>query len=75
MQWECQLFQSNCCPPFRVKGACIITNHECWCVGDKPPSAFDENPPALDEGMASHAEVLELQMKLQKTFKNHRGSN
>lgn len=40
----------------RVLALSLITNAG---VGDKPPSAFDENPPALDEGMASHAEVLE----------------
>ncbi|EER33780.1 purine nucleoside phosphorylase [Candida tropicalis MYA-3404] len=40
----------------RVLALSLITNAG---VGDKPPSAFDENPKALDEGMASHDEVLE----------------
>lgn len=34
----------------------LITNAG---VGEKPPSAFEEQPKALDEGMASHDEVLE----------------
>lgn len=34
----------------------LITNAG---VGDKPPSAFEEKPKPLDEGMASHDEVLE----------------
>lgn len=34
----------------------LITNEG---VGEAPPSAFEKEPKALDEGMASHAEVLE----------------
>ncbi|GEQ66397.1 hypothetical protein JCM33374_g60 [Metschnikowia sp. JCM 33374] len=34
----------------------LITNAG---VGEKPPSVFEENPKALDDGMASHDEVLE----------------
>lgn len=34
----------------------LITNAG---VGEKPPSVFDENPKPLDDGMASHDEVLE----------------
>lgn len=34
----------------------LITNAG---MGDLPPSAFEENPKPLDEGMASHDEVLE----------------
>lgn len=34
----------------------LITNAG---VGEKPPSAFEEKPKPLDEGMASHDEVLE----------------
>lgn len=34
----------------------LITNAG---VGEKPPSAFEENPKPLDDGMASHDEVLE----------------
>ncbi|WPK26353.1 hypothetical protein PUMCH_003706 [Australozyma saopauloensis] len=34
----------------------LITNAG---VGEKPPSAFEENPRPLDDGMASHDEVLE----------------
>ena len=57
----------------RVLALSLITNAG---VGDKPPSAFDENPPALDEGMASHAEVLEAADEASKDVqKNHRGSN
>ncbi|EMG50388.1 PNP1 Purine nucleoside phosphorylase [Candida maltosa Xu316] len=40
----------------KVLALSLITNAG---VGEKPPSAFDENPVALDEGMASHDEVLE----------------
>lgn len=40
----------------RVLALSLITNE---CVVDPPASAFDENPKPLDEGMASHAEVLE----------------
>ncbi|KAM9889215.1 hypothetical protein OXX79_012306, partial [Metschnikowia pulcherrima] len=34
----------------------LITNAG---VGEKPPSVFEENPKPLDDGMASHDEVLE----------------
>ncbi|KAM9909553.1 hypothetical protein OXX69_005330 [Metschnikowia pulcherrima] len=34
----------------------LITNAG---VGEKPPSVFEENPKSLDDGMASHDEVLE----------------
>lgn len=34
----------------------LITNAG---LGEKPPSAFEEKPKPLDEGMASHDEVLE----------------
>ncbi|KAI5953506.1 PNP1 [Candida jiufengensis] len=40
----------------KVFALSLITNAG---VGEKPPSALNENPKALDEGMASHAEVLE----------------
>ncbi|KAG7664342.1 PNP1 [[Candida] subhashii] len=40
----------------RVMALSLITN---TAVGEEPPSAFEENPKPLDEGMASHAEVLE----------------
>ncbi|CDR46357.1 CYFA0S23e00166g1_1 [Cyberlindnera fabianii] len=40
----------------RVLALSLITNA---CVVDPPASAMDENPIALDTGMASHAEVLE----------------
>ncbi|CAN3375259.1 purine nucleoside phosphorylase [Diutina rugosa] len=40
----------------RVLALSLITNEA---VGDKPPSAFEENPKDLSEGMASHDEVLE----------------
>ncbi|KAI5966582.1 PNP1 [Candida pseudojiufengensis] len=40
----------------KVFALSLITNAG---VGEKPPSALHENPKALDEGMASHAEVLE----------------
>lgn len=40
----------------RVLALSLITNEA---VSDAPPSAFEENPKPLDEGMASHAEVLE----------------
>ncbi|EGW31544.1 uncharacterized protein SPAPADRAFT_62140 [Spathaspora passalidarum NRRL Y-27907] len=40
----------------KVLALSLITNA---CVGDSPPSAFDENPVPMDSGMASHAEVLE----------------
>ncbi|WLF78250.1 Purine nucleoside phosphorylase [Lodderomyces elongisporus] len=40
----------------RVLALSLITNEG---VGEKPPSALHENPKALDEGMASHDEVLE----------------
>lgn len=40
----------------RVLALSLITNAG---VGEKPPTSFDEEPKPLDEGMASHAEVLE----------------
>jgi len=40
----------------RVLALSLITNAG---VGDKPPSALHPNPVALDDGMASHAEVLQ----------------
>jgi purine-nucleoside phosphorylase len=40
----------------RVLALSLITNS---CVLDPPASAFDEDPTALDDGIASHAEVLE----------------
>lgn len=40
----------------KVLALSLITNS---CVMDPPASAFDENPIALDKGIASHAEVLE----------------
>jgi len=40
----------------RVLALSLITNE---CVVDPPASAFDKNPKPLDEGMASHDEVLE----------------
>jgi purine-nucleoside phosphorylase len=40
----------------KVLALSLITNEG---VGDKPPSAFEQNPRPLDEGMANHAEVLE----------------
>lgn len=40
----------------KVLALSLITNAG---VGDKPPSVFDENPKPLDEGMASHDEVLQ----------------
>ncbi|CAK7895530.1 purine nucleoside phosphorylase [[Candida] anglica] len=40
----------------RVLALSLITNAG---LADKPPSAFDKNPKPLDEGMASHDEVLE----------------
>ncbi|CCH43749.1 Purine nucleoside phosphorylase [Wickerhamomyces ciferrii] len=40
----------------RVLALSLITNE---CVVDPPASAFDKNPKALDEGMATHEEVLE----------------
>ncbi|KAK6198073.1 purine nucleoside phosphorylase [Scheffersomyces amazonensis] len=40
----------------KVLAISLITNAG---VGDKPPSAFAENPKPLDEGMASHDEVLQ----------------
>ena len=40
----------------RVLALSLITNTG---LGEEPPSAFDENPRKLDEGMASHDEVLE----------------
>lgn len=40
----------------KVLALSLVTNEG---VGEKPASAFDKNPVALDEGMASHAEVLE----------------
>lgn len=39
-----------------VMALSLVTNEG---VGDKPASAFDENPVPLDKGMASHDEVLE----------------
>ncbi|CAI5758685.1 unnamed protein product [Candida verbasci] len=40
----------------KVLALSLITNAG---VGEKPPSAFHENPIALDQGMASHDEVLQ----------------
>lgn len=40
----------------KVLALSLITNSG---LGDKPPSAFDENPKPLSEGMANHEEVLE----------------
>ncbi|CAK9438080.1 uncharacterized protein LODBEIA_P24070 [Lodderomyces beijingensis] len=40
----------------KVLALSLITNDG---VGEKPPGALEENPRALSEGMASHAEVLE----------------
>lgn len=40
----------------RVLALSLITNAG---VGEKPPSVFDDKPKPLDEGMASHDEVLE----------------
>lgn len=40
----------------RVLALSLITNAG---VAEKPPSVFDESPKPLDEGMASHDEVLE----------------
>lgn len=40
----------------RVLALSLITNAGC---GDKPANALDDNPKRLDEGMASHKEVLE----------------
>lgn len=40
----------------RVLALSLITNSG---LGEEPPSAFDENPKKLDDGMASHEEVLE----------------
>lgn len=41
---------------WKVLALSLITNK---CVIDPPPSAFDADPPAMDQGMASHEEVLE----------------
>ena len=40
----------------KVLALSLITNSG---VGEKPPSVLEENPKALDEGMACHEEVLE----------------
>ncbi|KAI3405586.1 PNP1 [Candida oxycetoniae] len=39
----------------KVLALSLITNDA---VGEKPPSAFSKNPKALEDGIASHAEVL-----------------
>lgn len=55
----------------RVLALSLITNAG---LGEKPPSAFDENPKPLDEGMASHDEVLdaanEASKDVQKIFEH-----
>lgn len=41
---------------WRVLALSLVTNN---CVMDMPPSAHDEHPKSMDEGIASHEEVLE----------------
>ncbi|CUM63405.1 uncharacterized protein PRCAT00000979001 [Priceomyces carsonii] len=47
----------------RVLALSLITN---TCVADKPPSALEEEPKPLDDGMASHEEVLEAAREASK---------
>lgn len=41
---------------WRVLALSLVTNN---CVMNKPPSVHDEHPKSMDEGIASHEEVLE----------------